>query len=137
MSSLHSKSGQPSTKFPSTKKQTHNQQNDTDLEEFPQSNIVQTVGAVEDDALFGHCLGQILRGLRLSSPGRTLGSTAQMQMQRPEQRPITPIGQRSDDQTPGVAQILVTVAARKVDENEYRTKISACECDMLAKRVGW
>ena len=56
------------------------------FEELAESNVVETVGAVEDDALLGHCLRQVFGRLGLSRPRGTLRSPAQMQMQSAEQR---------------------------------------------------
>ncbi len=51
------------------------------LKELAKSDVIQTIRAVEHDTLFGHCLSQVFRGLRLSGTGRTLGSTPKVQMQ--------------------------------------------------------
>lgn len=50
------------------------------LEEFSQGNVIQTVGAVEHHALFGHRLGQILSGLCFTCPSGALRGTTQMQV---------------------------------------------------------
>ena len=49
--------------------------NDT-FEELPHGPVVDAVRAVEDDALLGHGLGQVLARLGLARAGRTLGSAA-------------------------------------------------------------
>ncbi|KAH3750212.1 hypothetical protein DPMN_184731 [Dreissena polymorpha] len=59
----------------------------TDLEEFPEGDVIQTVGAVEDDALLGNGLGEILGGLSLTGSCRALRGATQMQLQGTKQGP--------------------------------------------------
>ena len=56
------------------------------LEELSEGDVIQTVGAVEDHALLGDGLGQILGGLGLASSGRTLRGTSKMKMEGAKQR---------------------------------------------------
>ena len=50
------------------------------LEELAESDVVESVGAVEDDALFGHGLGEILGCLCLTRPRGALGRPPQVKM---------------------------------------------------------
>ena len=43
---------------------------------------IETVGAIEDDALLGERFGEILGGLRLSGSGGAFGGAAEIQLQR-------------------------------------------------------
>ena len=52
------------------------------LEELAESEIVEAVGAVEDDALLSHGFGQILGGFGLAGSRGTLRSASKMKMQR-------------------------------------------------------
>ena len=94
------------------------------LEELRHGFVIQTVGAVEDDALFGNRLGQILCGLGFSCTGGSFRCTTEIQLQSahqcpkgdegatkisPSLLPIASIGQRRDDQTRRIAQILVGI----------------------------
>lgn len=57
----------------------------TDFKEFPQSDVVQSVGAVEDDTLLRHGFGQVLGRLRLPRPGRTFWCSTQMKLESSKQ----------------------------------------------------
>lgn len=50
------------------------------LEELSQSEVIQTIGTVEDDALFGNGFGQIFGRLCLACPGRPLWSSTKMKV---------------------------------------------------------
>ena len=56
------------------------------LEELPHGLVVEAVGAVEDDALLGQRLRQILGRLSLSGTRGSFGRSAQVQLQRSHQR---------------------------------------------------
>lgn len=81
-------------------------------------DVVQTIGTVEDHALHSDRLRQVLRGLRLASPGRSLRRTVQVQMVSANQRPIATIRERGDDQAARVTEVLVRVANGRVGESD-------------------
>ena len=85
------------------------------LEELPHGQVVQAVRAVEDDALHGDRLGQVLGGLRLARPRGPLRRPAQVQVQGAHQRPVAPVRERGDDQPAAVPQVLVPVVDGGVD----------------------
>lgn len=45
------------------------------LEELSEGNVIETIGTVEHDTLFGDGFRQVLGGLRLTRAGRTFWST--------------------------------------------------------------
>ena len=57
------------------------------LEELAQRNVIQTVGAVEHDALLRNSLRKILGGFCFAGSSWTLGGSTQIQVQCTEQRP--------------------------------------------------
>lgn len=57
----------------------------TDFKKFPQSDVVQSVRAVEDDTLLRHGFGQVLGRLRLPRPGRTFWCSTQMKLESSKQ----------------------------------------------------
>ncbi len=82
----------------------------THLEEFTQSNVIKTVGTVEDDTLLGHGLGKILCGFSFTGSCGTLRGASQVEMQGTEEGSVTTIRQGGDDKTRGISEVLVTVA---------------------------
>jgi len=58
---------------------------------FSHSNVVESVGAVEDDALNCNRLCQIFGRLRLSSTSRTFRSAVQVEMEGAHQRSIASV----------------------------------------------
>ncbi len=54
---------------------------------------IQSVGAVEHNALPGQRLRQILHGFRLPGPGRTLRGGAHVVVQRPRTREVRPLSE--------------------------------------------
>jgi hypothetical protein len=98
-----------------------NRNNDTTthLEELGHGEVVEAVGAVEDDALDGDGLGQVLHRLRLaraSGPGR--GSTVH-QRHSAHERAVAAVRQRRDHEARRVAEVLVAVALLRVDDARY------------------
>ena len=93
------------------------------LEELAHRQVVQAVGAVEDDALHGDRLGQVLRRLRLAGAGGPLGRAAQVQVQRAHERAVAAVRQRRDDQARAVAQVLVAVGDGGVDHAHHDVPI--------------
>lgn len=61
-------------------------------------NVVETIGAVEDDTLYSEGFGQILRCFRLACTSWTFGGSVEIEVKCTHQRTIATIGQRSDDQ---------------------------------------
>lgn len=80
------------------------------LEELAHRQEVQLVRAVEDYALNGERLREVLRRFRFTGSGWASWRTAELQMQSAGQRQVASIGQRSDHESPRVAQVLVPSA---------------------------
>ena len=79
------------------------------FEEFSDHDVVHLVRAVENDALFGQGLREILRGLGFPGSGRPCRRAAQIKLERAHEGHVAFIGQRRDDQPEGVSQVLVAV----------------------------
>eukprot|EP00962_Isochrysis_galbana_P031293 scaffold10193_cov107-Isochrysis_galbana.AAC.3 len=75
------------------------------LKELAHREVVEAIGAVENDALFGERLGQVFGRLRLAGSGRTLGRAAQVELQRAHERAVAAVGERGDHQPERVAQL--------------------------------
>lgn len=61
-------------------------------------NVVETIGAVEDNTLYSEGFCQILRSFRLACTSRTFGGSVEIEVKCTHQRTIATIGQRSNDQ---------------------------------------
>jgi len=57
----------------------------THFEELAQRDVVQSVRAVEDNALLGHSFGQVFGRLRFSRASRALGGPSQMEVEGAKQ----------------------------------------------------
>lgn len=88
--------------------------------------VIQAVGAIDYDHVVGQILAQVLHGLGLARARRSLGASAAIQVQRRGQRDVTPVGQRRDDQSARVAQVLVTVSllgVRLSDDDPFLLRV--------------
>jgi hypothetical protein len=85
------------------------------LEELAHGLVVEAVRAVEDHALLGDGLGQVLGGLRLAGAGGALGRAAQVQLEGAHERAVAAVGERRDDEAARVAQVLVRVLQLRRD----------------------
>ena len=85
------------------------------LKELAHHDIVHRVGTVEHHALLSQGLRQILCGLSFACSGGASRGASQIQLQRPHQRHLAFIGERSDNQPQSVAQVLL--ALRKIGLN--------------------
>ena len=94
------------------------------LKKLSHREVIQTVGAVEDDALHGDRLGEILGGLRLSRARGTLRSAANVQVHRTHQRAIASIRQRGDHQPRRVAEVLIPIRDGGVDHTHRDAALS-------------
>mmetsp|Transcript_51 Transcript_51/g.123 ORF Transcript_51/g.123 Transcript_51/m.123 type:complete len:378 (-) Transcript_51:4760-5893(-) len=83
-------------------------------EHAPKRLVVEAVRAIEDDAVFGQILGEVLDGLRLACTGRPLREPTAMQVQRRCERGVAPIRQWRDDKAPGIADVLIAEPMRCV-----------------------
>lgn len=70
----------------------------TYLEELAHGDIVKAVAAVEDHALLGQSLGQVLGGFSLACAGRTGRSASQVQVHGRHEGDVAAVCQGSDDQ---------------------------------------
>ena len=85
------------------------------LEELCHREVVESVGAVEDDTLRGHGLAEILDRLGLARSGGALGGATVHEVDRAHQGAVAAIRQGRDDQAALVAEVLVGVEANRVD----------------------
>ena len=79
------------------------------LEELRELQVVHAVAAVEDDALDGQSLGQVLRALRPAGAGRALRRAAVVEVEGSHQRSVAAIGERSDHESRRVDQVLEAI----------------------------
>eukprot|EP00962_Isochrysis_galbana_P019781 scaffold5766_cov110-Isochrysis_galbana.AAC.8 len=79
------------------------------LEKLGHRDVVETVGAVHHDALYGHRLAQVLGRLRLAGARWALGRAAEVQLKRTHERPIAAVGQWGDDQAALHTHVLIPV----------------------------
>ena len=67
--------------------------------------------AVEDDALLGERLAQVLGRLGLARARGALGRAAQVELHRTHERAVAAVGERRHDEPVRVAQVLEAVRA--------------------------
>eukprot|EP00964_Phaeocystis_antarctica_P055483 scaffold32640_cov63-Phaeocystis_antarctica.AAC.1 len=79
------------------------------LEELAHGDVIEAVGAVEDDALLGERLGEVLGRLGLARAGGALGRAAEHELDGAHERAVAAVGERRDDEPEGVAEVLVAV----------------------------
>ena len=85
------------------------------LEELAHGLVVELVGAVEDDAVDGGGLAEVLDGLGLAGARGTLRRAPVEHLVAAHQRAVTPVRQRRDHQPRRVAQVLESVQLHRVD----------------------
>mmetsp|Transcript_23335 Transcript_23335/g.80944 ORF Transcript_23335/g.80944 Transcript_23335/m.80944 type:complete len:278 (+) Transcript_23335:1712-2545(+) len=85
------------------------------LEELAHGAVVEAVGAVEDDALLGQRLCQILGRLRLARARGPFRRAAEVQMDGAHERAVAAVRERRDHQAAAVADVLVGVEDGGVD----------------------
>mmetsp|Transcript_13243 Transcript_13243/g.37392 ORF Transcript_13243/g.37392 Transcript_13243/m.37392 type:complete len:381 (+) Transcript_13243:7435-8577(+) len=85
------------------------------LEELPHREVVQAVGAVEDDALDGHRLGQVLGGLRLAGAGGAGRGAPEVKVDGTQQSSVAAVCEGCDDQPAAVPEVLVAVPALGIE----------------------
>ena len=73
------------------------------LEELADHEVVHGVRAVEDHALFGQGLGEVLRGFGLAGAGGAGWRAAQVELERAHQRHVALVCERRDHEAQGVA----------------------------------
>ena len=66
---------------------------------LPHSEVVQSIGAVEDHTLDGQCLGQVLHSLCLSCPCGSLGRSVEVEVEGTNQCAVAAVSQRGDDKS--------------------------------------
>ena len=85
------------------------------LEKLAHHDVVHTLLAVEDDALLGHRLGQILGRFRLAGAGRARRRAPERHPQGASEREVNAVGQRRHHQPHRVAEVLAPVAELVLD----------------------
>ena len=90
------------------------------LEELAHGHEVELIAAVEDHALDGHGLGQVLGGLGFAGAGGTGRRAAELEMESARERQIASVRERRDDQATRVAQVLVAVEELGVDRPDVQ-----------------
>ena len=76
---------------------------------FAHGEVVQTIRTVKHHTLDSQSLGQVLSGLSLPRSRRPFRGPIQIQMECTNQSPVTPVSQRSDDQSGSVPQVFVGI----------------------------
>ena len=76
--------------------------------------VVEAVGAVEDDALLGQVLREVLDRLRLARARGALRQPAAVQVERGGERGVAAVGERRDNQPRRVGEVLVAVQVLRV-----------------------
>eukprot|EP00964_Phaeocystis_antarctica_P042671 scaffold24462_cov48-Phaeocystis_antarctica.AAC.3 len=92
---------------------------------------LEAVGTVEDDALLGEGLGEVLDALRLARARGAGGGAAQLDMQRPHKGHVAAVSERRDDETRAGAEILVADG----DELVVREEVEAREGGALRLEI--
>ena len=85
------------------------------LEELAHRLVVEAVRAVEDDALLGERLGEVLDGLRLAGARGACGRAAKLDVHRTHECHVAPIGERRDHQTRRGTEVLVAIRVVALD----------------------
>mmetsp|Transcript_77794 Transcript_77794/g.204271 ORF Transcript_77794/g.204271 Transcript_77794/m.204271 type:complete len:675 (-) Transcript_77794:3855-5879(-) len=87
------------------------------LEELPHHEIVHLRGAIEDHALLGQSLRQVLGRLRLASACRARWRSSQVEALRAHKRHVAHVSERRDHKPEGVPEVLIAIGEGRLNHS--------------------